>query len=96
MAEGVPTELAEGIDAVVLEVETERPRRAQRTLRRAGYVKSVTQLGTRLHVMVDRQTHDPAALVRQALEPLGDRTTVEIIPASLEDVFVAATGFAQG
>ncbi len=81
---------------VVLEVETERPRRAQHALRDSHIVKSVTQLGTRLHVMVDRQTEDPVALVRQTLADAGIPASIEIIPANLEDVFVAATGFAHG
>jgi ABC-2 type transport system ATP-binding protein len=96
VAEGVPRELAAEIDAIVLEVETERPRRAQRALRESGIVKSVTQLGTRLHVMVEHQTKDPADLVRQTLAAAEIPASVEIVPANLEDVFVAATGFSQG
>ncbi len=96
VAEGVPRDLANEIDAIVLEVGTERPRRAQRTLRESGIVKSVTQLGTRLHVMVDHETEDPVALVSQILATAGIPASVEITPANLEDVFVAATGFAHG
>jgi ABC-2 type transport system ATP-binding protein len=96
VAEGVPEDLCEEIDAVVLEVETERPRRAQQALYGAEFVKSVAQLGMRLHVMVDRHVDEPASVVRQSLEQHGISATVEITQANLEDVFVAATGFSRG
>lgn len=96
VAEGVPEDLCEDIDAVVLKVETDRPRRAQQALYGAEFVKSVTQLGMRLHVMVDQHVEEPAILVRQSLEQQGIASTVEVTRANLEDVFVAATGFARG
>ncbi len=93
VAEGVPRELSSNIDAVVLEVETDRPRRARAALQSVGFVRAVTQLGARLHVMVDLGTDDPAAQVRTALEAGGVVGIVELVAANLEDVFVAATGF---
>ena len=93
VAEGVPRELSSNIDAVVLEVETEGPRRARAALQSVAFVRAVTQLGARLHVMVDPGTNDPAAQVRTALEAGGVVGIVELVSANLEDVFVAATGF---
>lgn len=93
VAEGVPRELSSTIDAVVLEVETDRPRRARAALQSGGFVRAVTQLGARLHVMVDPGTDDPEAQVRAALEAGGVAGIVERVSANLEDVFVAATGF---
>ena len=93
VAEGVPRELSNNIDAVVLEVETDRPRRARAALQSLGFVRAVTQLGARLHVMVDPGTDDHEAQVRAALEAAGVAGIVELVSANLEDVFVAATGF---
>ncbi len=93
VAEGVPRELSSTIDAVVLEVETDRPRRARAALQSGGFVRAVTQLGARLHVMVDPGTDEPEAQVRAALEAGGVAGIVERVSANLEDVFVAATGF---
>jgi ABC-2 type transport system ATP-binding protein len=56
-------------------------------------VKSIAQLGTRLHALLDPQTTDAAARVRGRLEAAGVDAQVAIVHASLEDVFVAATGF---
>ena len=96
VAEGSPEELTRDIDAVVLRIETDKPRRAQQALFRADRVKSVTQLGMRLHVMVDRHLDQPAAEVARILADQGIDSRVEPSIANLEDVFVAATGFARG
>ncbi|MCZ6727349.1 MAG: ABC transporter ATP-binding protein [Acidobacteria bacterium] len=93
VAEGVPRVLSSHIDAVVLEVETDRPRQARAALQSEGFVRAVTQLGTRLHVMVDPHADDPVERVGAALEAGGAAGTVERVNANLEDVFVAATGF---
>lgn len=93
VAEGAPKQLARDIDAVVLDIETDRPRRTQASLLAAPFVKSVTQLGTRLHAMVDRNMDNPVAAAKAVLAEAGIEGRVEITPASLEDVFVAATEF---
>lgn len=59
IAEGSPKQLAQDIDAVVLDIETDHPRQTQASLLAAPFVKSVTQLGTRLHAMVDRDMENP-------------------------------------
>lgn len=93
VAEGIPRDLSENIDARVFDIETDTPRRARTLLEAETWVKAVTQLGTRLRAMVDREITDP----EQRLERLFDRAAcaARVIPtqANLEDVFVAATRF---
>jgi len=92
-AEGVPRRLARDIDAVVLEVECRSLPAARRRLAGAGWVRSVTQLGSRLHVLVGRDEPDPAERLRALVAADCPDAAVERVPATLEDVFVAATGF---
>jgi ABC-2 type transport system ATP-binding protein len=91
VAEGAPRDLAAGIGAVVLEVETPDMRGARAVLGRVPGLWSVAQMGTRLHALIDPHAADPAAAVRAALSQAGVEAQVEVAPASLEDVFVAAT-----
>ncbi|MGA9855589.1 MAG: ABC transporter ATP-binding protein [Gammaproteobacteria bacterium] len=96
VAEGMPTQLMRDIKALVVEVETADPQAAIRRLRAQPFVKSVAQLGTHLHVLVAQDMRDPVMGVRQALgEANGAPQRIELMPANLEDVFVAATGFSN-
>ena len=92
-AEGSPRQLMDSIDAVVIEIEADDVRGARRALDGQNYVKSVAQLGNRLHALLDPQRADPEASIRALLEKQGVEGKVERVRASLEDVFVAATGF---
>jgi len=56
-------------------------------------VKSVAQLGNRLHALLDPQRQDPEENIRALLAKQSVQGKVERVRASLEDVFVAATGF---
>jgi ABC-2 type transport system ATP-binding protein len=96
VAEGAPKALMRDIDATVLEVETERPREARQALERQPAVRSVAQIGTRLHALLARDLHDPEAAVRAWLGESGISGTVERVGATLEDVFVAATNSRTG
>jgi ABC-2 type transport system ATP-binding protein len=91
VAEGAPRDLAARIGAVVLEVETDDMRGARAVLGRVRGLWSVAQMGTRLHALIDPHVADPDASVRAALSQAGVAARVEVAPASLEDVFVAAT-----
>jgi ABC-2 type transport system ATP-binding protein len=91
VAEGAPRDLAARIGAVVLELETPEIRGARAALAGVSGLWSVAQLGTRLHALIDPKVPDPAAAVRAALSRSGVDAEVEVAPASLEDVFVAAT-----
>jgi ABC-2 type transport system ATP-binding protein len=92
-AEGSPRQLMDSIDAVVIEIEADDVRGARRALDGQEYVKSVAQLGNRLHALLDPQRADPEASIRALLEKQRVEGKVERVRASLEDVFVAATGF---
>lgn len=91
VAEGRPLELVRDIAAGVVEIETKRPQQARQCLEATEGVQSVAQLGTRLHVLIDKPIEDPAELIRKALKASGIESEVEAVPANLEDVFVTAT-----
>jgi ABC-2 type transport system ATP-binding protein len=95
VAEGTPRDLSTKIDVVVFEIETEHPRRASAVLRDLSVVQAVTQLGQRLHVMVDRAAEAPEQQVQSALAAAEVTGHVERIAANLEDVFVASTRVAE-
>ncbi|HWP94169.1 MAG TPA: ABC transporter ATP-binding protein [Gammaproteobacteria bacterium] len=92
VASGAPRVLMREIDAVVLEVTTANPRHARAILQKQQYVKSVAQIGARLHVLLRRDTPEPVRTVSALLTAAGVQAEVEKVPANLEDVFVAATG----
>ncbi len=93
VAEGVPRHLSAEIDVVVLEIETDDPRRARAALRDLSFVHVVTQLGQRLHVMVGRAAEAPERQVQSALATADVAGRVHRTAANLEDVFVASMGF---
>ncbi|HEX7013212.1 MAG TPA: ABC transporter ATP-binding protein [Steroidobacteraceae bacterium] len=93
VAEGSPRHLIETIDATVIEIEAADARAARRALEGQAFVKSVAQLGTRLHALLSREEVEPEATVRALLARQHVEASVERVRPSLEDVFVAATGF---
>jgi ABC-2 type transport system ATP-binding protein len=93
VAEGSPRELMDSVEAVVLEIEARDVRSARHALADQPYVRSVAQLGTRLHALLDRGVADARSRVSDVLRARNVEARVEIVRASLEDVFVAATGF---
>jgi ABC-2 type transport system ATP-binding protein len=93
VGEGVPKELMASIPAIVVEIDADDVASARGALQHDPAVKSVAQLGTRLHALIDPQTADAEARVRQQLASAGVAAQVDVVHASLEDVFVAATGF---
>jgi ABC-2 type transport system ATP-binding protein len=93
VAEGVPKDLMKAIPAIVVEIEADDVAGARRALQQDAAVKSIAQLGTRLHALIDPQTPQADERVRDVLGKAGIAAQVEIVHASLEDVFVAATGF---
>jgi ABC-2 type transport system ATP-binding protein len=93
VSEGEPKALMASIPAIVVEIEADDVAGARRALREDPAVKSVAQLGTRLHALIDPQTPEAGARVGRRLGDAGIAGRVEIVRASLEDVFVAATGF---
>jgi ABC-2 type transport system ATP-binding protein len=93
VGEGVPKELMATIPAIVVEIEADDVAGARRALQDDPAVKSVAQLGTRLHALLDPKTADAGGHVRGRLAEAGLEARVDVVHASLEDVFVAATGF---
>jgi len=93
VAEGTPKELMAGIDALVLEIETADPQKASLALRDEACIKSVTQLGTRLHALLKKDTPSPVKKLTDVLQKAGLKAEVLETPANLEDVFVASTSF---
>jgi ABC-2 type transport system ATP-binding protein len=92
VAEGPPKTLMAGIDAAVVEVETEEIEAARAALAGIPEIESTAQLGTRLRVLMTRSAADPAASVQRALGTAGVPGRAQLAVASLEDVFVTATG----
>jgi ABC-2 type transport system ATP-binding protein len=95
-AEGSPRELMRDIAAAVVEIETDDVPAARDALAGDPQIRSIAQLGTRLHALLDRDTPDAAEHVNRRLAAAGAVAHVHAVPASLEDVFVASTGFRHG
>ena len=91
VAQGPPKRLARDIDAAVVEVECDDLPSARRVLSVQQGVLSMAQLGNRLHVLMHHSFEDPEGQVRSALAGKCGVAAVERVPATLEDVFVAAT-----
>lgn len=93
VAEGVPRDLMRDIAAAVVEIEAADVAAARAALAGDDRIRSIAQLGTRLHALLDRDTPDPQGRVDARLRASGVEARVQAVRASLEDVFVAATGF---
>jgi len=91
VANGSPRRLMAEIDATVIEIEADDVRAARHALDTLPRVRSVAQLGTRLHALADREWTDAVAEVEAALRRDATAAQVSAVGASLEDVFVAAT-----
>ncbi|MET0658661.1 MAG: ABC transporter ATP-binding protein [Steroidobacteraceae bacterium] len=92
VAEGAPEQLTRDIDAVVVEIEAEQIRSARAVLARIEHIRSIAQLGTRLHALVERDVPEPEVRIQHELDAAGITGTTRLVRASLEDVFVMATG----
>ena len=94
VADGTPAALAGALAGRTLRAHSVRPRHAAALLQAQPGVISVAQIGNDLRVLLADGGTDPAAAgatlagILRAVDP-GAR--VEPVPASLEDVFVAAT-----
>lgn len=91
VADGAPAELQESTGMSVVEVLADDPNKAQGVLHDLPEVKSVTQLGVRLRVLIPQEVDDPLELIRSALAKGGIAADSRVVRASLEDVFVAVT-----
>jgi ABC-2 type transport system ATP-binding protein len=92
VASGSPEELANGIDASVIVVESPQPRVISKFLDQQAFVHSTAQVGNTLRVMVDQAMAGPAETTRRVIQDAGlPVSRCEQVHPSLEDVFVAAT-----
>jgi len=91
VADGAPVDLQSSTGMWVIEVLARSPRDASEALGALEQVVSVTQLGVRLRVLIPQDHKHPEQLVRECLEHKSIEASIERVPASLEDVFVATT-----
>lgn len=93
VAEGPPRQLMDAIGATVIEIESDDVRGARHAIDGQDYVKSVAQLGNRLHALLSPDRAAPEESIRALLARNRVQGKVERVRASLEDVFVASTRF---
>jgi len=92
VAEGSPEELQQGIEASVVVVESDQPRKVGKMLERQSFVHSSAQVGNVLRVLVSIDQASPATAVSDVIKNEGLHVTNCIVARpGLEDVFVAAT-----
>jgi ABC-2 type transport system ATP-binding protein len=92
VAEGSPAQMSENIDAQVVRVMVDQPRRAGKHLHAQDWVRSVAQIGNELRVLISSGHPQAAQSTGELLRAAGfSISECEPDKASLEDVFVAAT-----
>ncbi len=91
VADGSPAELQAATGMSIVEVLAQDLQSVQAELGKLPEVVSITQLGVRLRVLIPNTISDPLSLVDRVLTAKVLDATTEIVPPSLEDVFVAAT-----
>ncbi len=91
VADGPPSELQASTGMSIVEIETENTFAAQTKLKNLAEVRSVTQLGIKLRVLIPETVSEPLALVDRTLSAAGINAKSALVSASLEDVFVAVT-----
>jgi ABC-2 type transport system ATP-binding protein len=92
VASGSPQQLRAALGLDVVEIEAVDTAKARHALDSLARVRSVTQLGVRLHALVQQTSGEAAAdVVRQALLQANVEARVNGVEPSLEDVFVGAT-----
>lgn len=92
VAEGSPEALQQGIDASIVLVESDQPRKVGKLLEQQAFVHSSAQVGNVLRVMVSIDQASPANAVSDAIRQQGLHVDqCAVARPALEDVFVAAT-----
>ena len=92
VAEGSPEELQRGINASIVIVESDQPRKIGKMLEDHDFVHSTAQVGNALRVMVSIKETSPASAVNDVISHAGLHvTSCAVARPGLEDVFVAAT-----
>lgn len=91
VADGPPSALQAATGMSVVEITTAQTYAVQTELKKLAQVRSVTQLGVRLRVLIPEAVSEPLDFVDQALSSAGLEAEATLVGASLEDVFVAVT-----
>jgi ABC-2 type transport system ATP-binding protein len=92
VAEGSPEDLQRGINASIVIVESDQPRKVGKMLEQHAFVHSTAQVGNVLRVMVSIGEASPASAVNDVISQAGLHvTSCAAARPGLEDVFVAAT-----
>jgi ABC-2 type transport system ATP-binding protein len=90
-ANGSPGELMAAMPTRVVEVESDWPQKVHDVLEHKTDITSVTQLGTRIRVLVEKAVEDPVAYVQSLLDTDAVKAIVNPTRPNLEDVFVSNT-----
>lgn len=92
VAEGSPAQLSRDIEAQVVLVEADQPRRVRKALEKETFIHSIAQIGNSLRVLVDKDLADAETYIQDLIQKTSlHPVTCRLSAASLEDVFVAAT-----
>ncbi len=91
VADGPPSELQASTGMSVVEITADQTYAVQTELKKLPQVRSVTQLGVRLRVLIPETVSKPLDFIDQALSSAGLKAEATLVGASLEDVFVAVT-----
>jgi ABC-2 type transport system ATP-binding protein len=91
-ADDTPQNLMNNMGAAVVEISGPNLRQLKQQLLLIPHVKSVAQQGVQLRVLVDKSVAEPLAFLRTATPLLQTLHQMEVVRASLEDVFVTSTG----
>jgi ABC-2 type transport system ATP-binding protein len=91
VAHGSPQQLMAGLPLQVVEIETEDPAAARAALRALPSLRSVAQLGLKIHALLAQEEHAAVAEVQALLDAAHCPAQVRRAQPSLEDVFVGAT-----
>lgn len=90
-ANGSPDELIDAMTTWVVEVESPLPQKIHDALQNNPFIASVTQLGQRIRVLVEKTIPDPVHHIQSILNKAGIEARAEPTRPSLEDVFVSNT-----
>jgi ABC-2 type transport system ATP-binding protein len=91
-ANGSPGELMAAMPTHVVEVESDWPQKVHDVLEHKSDITSVTQLGTRIRVLVKKAVEDPVVYIQSLLRTGAVEAKVNPTRPNLEDVFVSNTG----
>lgn len=90
-ADGTPNELMDNMGSKIVEIAANNLRQLKQKLMTYPEIKSATQLGAHLRVMVGNEVAQPMEFLTQ-LNLLPKDNKLQIVRPSLEDVFVSCTG----